>query len=125
MSIALANEFLPFARNLAKENIIPRRHVSLIFLRGRLISAGQNRRDKTHPLAEKYNYLFGCPHSELDAWTKIRHFDYDKLVLINYRFSNKSVLGMSKPCQHCMKWCEAIFHRMWYSTGNGDEFTRC
>lgn len=124
MSVALAREFIPFARNLARENPIPRRHVSLIFLRRQLISSGMNIRTKTHPLATKYNYLFGCPHSELNAWAKIRHFDHDKMILINYRFSSKLELGMSKPCEHCMKWCQAIFHRIWYSTGNGEEFLR-
>lgn len=126
MNPRIIERFTPLARELATTNHRPARHVSMIFLRGRIVSVGMNLKDVTHPFAAKQNYLFDALHSEADAYLKLHHKlrQSPKLVLLNFHWSNRLELKMSRPCRLCMPWCYEIFHRIWYSTGNGTEFAR-
>jgi hypothetical protein len=72
-----------------------------------------------HPEALRMGYNIPYFHSELDAWRKIKNCNYKNLTLINYRFKNNGLLGLSKPCELCMMWCTEIFSKIWYTDKNG------
>lgn len=128
MNPKVIERYTPLARELAATNNRPNRHVSMIFRQGRLLpdSIGMNLKRRTHTLAAKHNYLFDNLHSEMDSYRRIRYrFEDDhRLVLVNWSFNNALALKMSRPCELCLPWCATIFHRIWYSTGNGNEFLR-
>jgi hypothetical protein len=58
-------------------------------------------------------------HSELDAFRKLDD-NFDKLVLMNYRFSKTGHIGMSKPCKFCMPWCINLFDKIFYTNEIGE-----
>ena len=79
---------------------------------------------KTHPLANKYGYIIGCVHSELDAFNKLPKKykrDLRKLKLVNIRMNRFEQLRNSKPCKHCLPWCIEMFDEIWYTTDTGFE----
>lgn len=112
-------KYLSLAKEYAKLECLHHRnykHVSIVVVRSSVVAIGVNR-SKTHPLAQKYSYRFDEMHSELDAYIKIRHFNYKNATLINYRFSGlKYNLGCSKPCTKCRKWVYSVFNNVMYYT---------
>ena len=61
-------------------------------------------------------------HSELDALLRVDKGllkKRPKLDLINVRFNRFGELRMSRPCEKCMPWCEALFRTIWYTTDEG------
>jgi hypothetical protein len=100
-----------------------KKHVSLIYHKNKLVSIGTNV-FKTHPLANKYGYIIGCVHSELDAFNKLPKKykkDLRKLKLVNIRMNRFEQLRNSKPCKHCLPWCIEMFDDIWYTTDTGFE----
>jgi len=95
-----------------------RNHISLIYRKNNLLSIGTNH-GKMHPEALRMGYKTPYLHSELDAYRKIKNLGYHNLTLINYRFKNNGLLGLSKPCPLCMMWCSEIFSKIWYTDENG------
>lgn len=93
-------------------------HASIILRDDKLVSLGLNRR-KTHPLANVYGYRNNELHSELDALIRVPRHQRDGLVLLNFRFSPKGDLRMSRPCPLCLPWCKATFVEIHYSIPDG------
>ena len=58
----LVEVVLPIATEIAR----PKKHVSLILRKKKIVSIGTNT-TRTHPQAKKLGYRFGEVHSELDA----------------------------------------------------------
>jgi len=104
------------AKELIAQNPRPKKHASIIIYKNTIVSAGVNRA-KTHPLAQKYGYMFGEMHSELDAVRRIK--PQSGLILINYRMNRFLEYRNSKPCCKCMPWCLALFKDIYYTTNNG------
>ena len=95
---------LPIATQLVR----PKKHVSLILRKKKIVSIGTND-IRTHPQAKKLGYRFAEVHSELDA-------------LLRYKGSKDNRFGdmrMSKPCCKCLPWCIALFDDIWYTTNSG------
>lgn len=112
-------EWLETAQHIASTVDRDRKHISLIVRKNKLVAVGTNSW-KTHPDCRSLGYKFDWKHSELDAYIKIKNRGFDKLELLNFRFSRaNSVVGMSKPCVHCMPWCEAIFDKIYYTDTQG------
>ena len=108
--------------NLAKQISLTvqrdRVHVSLIVRKNKLIAVGTNNW-KTHPKTVELGYMLPYLHSELDAFRKMNG-NFDKLVLMNYRFSKTGHIGMSKPCKFCMPWCINLFDKIFYTNEVGE-----
>jgi hypothetical protein len=79
------------------------RHFSFILYGNKIISIGQNDKDKTHTLAFKNGYKYSCIHSELDALVraKISPEKFKKCVLVNIRLNRFNHVNLSRPCQNC------------------------
>ena len=111
------NDVLNLAKSLAKDE---RTHFSFILRGNRIVSFGEEKRSKTHPLAAKYGYKYPTIHSELDAFRKLsKDSRCDGLVLVNARVSPTGKLGMSRPCKYCMGWVGEIFDEIWYTNTEG------
>ena len=106
------------ARKIATNVIRDKVHISFIVRKNELLSIGTNEW-KTHPKALEMGYGYPRVHSELNAYTKLKNKDADKLVLMNYRFSPLGKLGMAKPCKYCLPWCLELFTRIIYSDEYG------
>jgi len=108
--------------NLAKQISLTvqrdRVHVSLVVRKNKLIAVGTNNW-KTHPKTVELGYMLPYLHSELDAFRKMNG-NFDKLVLMNYRFSKTGHIGMSKPCKFCMPWCINLFDKIFYTNEVGE-----
>tara|TARA_Y100001938_G_C8040308_1_gene405820 strand:- start:674 stop:1039 length:366 start_codon:yes stop_codon:yes gene_type:complete len=104
------------ARELVKGIDRPKKHVSIIVYKNKILAAGVNRA-KTHPKAKEYGYMFGELHSELDAVRKIE--PQEGLILVNYRMNRFLEFRNSKPCSKCMPWCLALFREIYYTTNEG------
>lgn len=92
------------------------RHVSVIMTpQGQILGSGQNFRKKTHPFNQKNGYAYNALHSEVAAWLSVRWYDYNRLILINFRFNNYLELRFSKPCKYCSNFVQETFERTYYS----------
>jgi hypothetical protein len=114
----LDNKWVQLSQKIATNILREKAHISLIIRKNELLAIGTNEW-KTHPKAVKLGYKYPWLHSELDAYTKLKDKDLDKLTLINLRFSKTGKLGMALPCKYCMPWCEQIFNTIVYSDENG------
>jgi len=104
---------LPIATGLAR----PKKHVSLILRKKKIVSIGTND-NRTHPQAKKLGYRFAEVHSELDALLRYKG-SRDGLSIINFRYNRFGDMRMSKPCCKCLPWCIALFDDIWYTTNSG------
>tara|TARA_B100001094_G_scaffold156014_1_gene150980 strand:- start:394 stop:777 length:384 start_codon:yes stop_codon:yes gene_type:complete len=109
----LVEVVLPIATEIAR----PKKHVSLILRKKKIVSIGTNT-IRTHPQAKKLGYRFGEVHSELDALLRYRG-SKDGLSIINFRYNRFGDMRMSKPCCKCLPWCVALFDDIWYTTNSG------
>jgi hypothetical protein len=114
------NKHIDAALSMSKEIQRTKRHVSIITnKKGVVLSCGTNQY-RTHPLAKQYGYRFEEVHSELDALLKLpQGVSKNNLVLMNFRFNRFGDMRMSKPCNLCLPWCEAVFNEIFYSTDDG------
>jgi hypothetical protein len=110
--------WLELARKISETVQRDRVHVSLIVRKNKLITVGTNNW-KTHPKTVELGYMLPYLHSELDAFRKMDG-NFDKLVLMNYRFSKTGHIGMSKPCKFCMPWCINLFDKIFYTNEVGE-----
>jgi hypothetical protein len=111
--------YLDYARELSTNIDRTNKHVSLVFYKTKLLAAGTNAY-KTDPKSTKIGYLFGDRHSELAAYSKIRHkINGKRLCLVNYHFNSQGKVKLAKPCDKCMPWVIEIFDDIWYTDGNG------
>ena len=109
---------LELAKSLADSE--GRKHLSFILHKNKIVSIGQENRDKTHPQAVKLGYKYPTIHSELDAYNRLcRSRLGDKLTLINTRVSPTGRIGMSRPCKYCMGWVVSLFDDVWYTNQDG------
>lgn len=100
------------------------RHVSVILTpQGQVLASGQNHRNKTHPLNQQFGYAYNRLHSEVAAWLAIRWQEYNRMILINFRFNNVLQLRMSKPCQYCQVFVPTIFEQTWFSINCDTQIT--
>lgn len=97
------------------------RHITILTnKKGNILSFGVNGH-KTHPLTRIHGYRNESIHSELDAYLKIRHFEFE-FNLINFRLNKKLELRNSKPCECCMNWISSSkVLDIFYSTDKGFE----
>lgn len=95
----------------------PKKHVSIVLRKGKVVSIGSNAM-KTHPLAKEHGYMFEEMHSELDAFLKCGE-PKRGLVLFNIRFNRLGQMRMARPCHRCMPWCLGVFDAIWYTTEDG------
>lgn len=96
-----------------------RTHFSFVLQKNRIVSIGEEKRHKTHTLANELGYKYPTIHSELDALIKIPKDKRHNLVLVNTRVSPTGVLGMSKPCVYCMGWVMETFDEIYFTNQNG------
>lgn len=95
----------------------PKKHVSIVLRKGKVVSVGSNVM-KTHPLAKEHGYMFEEMHSELDAFLKCGE-PKRGLTLFNIRFNRLGQMRMARPCHRCMPWCVGVFDAIWYTTEDG------
>ena len=111
--------YLPIAKPLSVAMERQKKHISLIVYKRKIISVGQNI-FKTHPDSVRLGYKYAEMHSELDAYRKIPKSLRDKkLILLNFRFNRFGNFRNSKPCSVCSKWCNEVFHKIYYTTDDG------
>lgn len=115
----LDDRWITVAQKIATNILREKAHISLILRKNELLAIGNNEW-KTHPKAIELGYKYPWLHSELDAYTKLKNKNLDKLTLVNLRFSKTGKLGMAKPCKYCMPWCQQIFNTILYSNENGN-----
>jgi hypothetical protein len=102
------------------------KHFSFIVDRGRILSIGINRQDKSHPIAKKFNPFSSNIHSELAAILKLGEVDFSDYTLINTRISReRNNLCCSYPCVGCraMLLKQFKFKEIWATDNNG-QFVR-
>jgi hypothetical protein len=111
--------YLPIAQPLSMAMERQKKHISLVIYKRKIISVGQNI-FKTHPDSVRLGYKYAEMHSELDAYRKVPKSLRDKkLILLNFRFNRFGNFRNSKPCNVCSKWCENVFHNIYYTTDEG------
>ena len=111
--------YIPIAKPLSMAMERQKKHISLIIYKRKIISVGQNI-FKTHPDSVRLGYKYAEMHSELDAYRKVPKSLRDKkLILLNFRFNRFGNFRNSKPCNVCSKWCENVFHNIYYTTDEG------
>ena len=119
MNVNKISRYHDLALNTARTILRPNKHVSMIFKGNSLLAVGINDKNQTHPLAERYGYLFSNLHSELSAWIKIRHMEHNKLTLVNWHFNSRDQMKLARPCSKCLNWCISLFDEIYYSTSDG------
>lgn len=113
------NIFLPIAKPLSMAMERQKKHISLVIYKRKIIAVGQNI-FKTHPDTFRLGYRVADMHSELDAFRKIpNNLRNKKLILINFRFNRFGNIRNSKPCFICSKWCNEVFHQIYYTSDDG------
>lgn len=117
MNTKRIQRLLEMAYPLCLEIPRPKKHVSLILRKGKVVAIGSNAM-KTHPIAKEHGYMFEEMHSELDAFLKVDPPKRD-LVLFNIRFNRFGQMRMARPCHRCMPWCVGCFDAIWYTTNEG------
>lgn len=111
--------YVPVAKPLSMAMERQKKHISLVIYKKKIISVGQNI-FKTHPDTFRLGYRCAEMHSELDAWRKVpKNLRGEKLILLNFRFNRFGNFRNSKPCLVCAKWCEEVFHKIYYTNDNG------
>ena len=111
--------YVPIAKPLSMAMERQKKHISIIVHKKEIIAIGQNEY-KTHPQSIKLGYRYPEMHSELDAYRKVPKSLRDKkLILLNFRFNRFGNFRNSKPCNVCSKWCENVFHNIYYTTDEG------
>jgi hypothetical protein len=111
--------YLPIAKPLSMAMERQKKHISLVIYKKKIISVGQNI-FKTHPYTLKLGYRTADMHSEFDAFRKIpKNLLGEKLILLNFRFNRFGQARNSKPCPVCSKWCDEVFHKIYYTTDEG------
>lgn len=118
-------KFVDFARKYVTKCDGKCQHISLLVIRNKILSVGQNSYRKTHPLSYYHGYKYCRTHSELLAIAKFpfRNNDINKATLINIRFARaNSGLLLSKPCLSCQNLIAAFSIRQTiFSTPTGFE----
>jgi hypothetical protein len=117
MNTKRITRLLEFAYPLCLEIPRPKKHVSLVLRKGRVVSVGSNAM-KTHPIAKEHGYMFEEMHSELDAFLRCGE-PKKGLTLFNIRFNRMGQMRMARPCHRCMPWCVGVFESIWYTTDEG------
>lgn len=113
------NTYMPIAKPLSMAMERQKKHISIVIYKKQIISIGQNI-FKTHPDTFKLGYRTPDMHSELDAFRKIpKNYLDKKLILLNFRFNRFGEFRNSKPCCVCEKWCQNLFHKIYYTTDGG------
>lgn len=110
------DKILELARGFLRDN---RTHFSFVLRKNKIVSIGEEKRHKTHTLADELGYKYPTIHSELDAYTKIPKNNRDGLVLVNTRVSPTGRLGMSRPCVYCMGWVVEVFDEIYFTNQDG------
>ena len=98
------------------------RHFSFILDGNKIISVGQNDKDKTHTLAFKNGYKYSCIHSELDALVraKIDVERFKKCTIVNVRLNRFNHVNLSRPCMNCQNLLKHYkFKKIYYTNENG------
>lgn len=89
-----------------------KKHVSFIVRDGDIVSRSAN----GFEIPSRFAFMgYRSLHSEVGALMKLRG-SRDGLSLYNFRYNNKGVLKIAKPCKICMPWCDAVFETIHYST---------
>ena len=111
--------YLPVAKPLSMAMERQKKHISLIIYKRKIIAVGQNV-FKTHPDTFRLGYRGSDMHSELDAYRKMpKSLRGEKLTLLNFRFNRFGDFRNSKPCPVCAKWCDEVFHKIYYTDDTG------
>jgi hypothetical protein len=115
----IIDTYMPIAKPLSMAMERQKKHISLVVYKKKIIAVGQNI-FKTHPKTIELGYRYGEMHSELDAFRKIpKNLLNKKLILLNFRFNRFGNFRNSKPCPICSKWCNEIFHKIYYTNDDG------
>lgn len=119
MNANVAERFVAIARIVAETADSDKqfRHVSIIVSGKSIVGVGINGY-KTHTITQEMGYRNNLIHSEIDAYSKVRH-RAGSYTLLNFRFNKHGELRNSKPCRYCHPWCMEIFDEIWYSTNGG------
>lgn len=110
---------LKLAKEFNNETPIDTEHFSFIVRKNHIESIGWNLKEKTHPIADKFNYRWPTVHSELSS---ILNYDgnFNKVYMVNIRISKGGRILIAKPCKHCQ---ELLLHygidKVIYSTEFG------
>lgn len=81
------------------------KHFSFVLKKSAILAIGVNNSEKTHPLAQKYGYIYNAIHSELAALISYGKEWDRRLTLLNIRimaYDRKST-GLSMPCKRCIR----------------------
>lgn len=98
------------------------RHFSFILDGNKIISIGQNNKDKTHPLAFKSGYKYSCIHSELDSLVKakVSSKKLKECIIVNVRLNRFNTVNLSRPCINCQKLIKNYkIKKCFYTNENG------
>jgi len=98
------------------------RHFSFILDGNKIISIGQNDKDKTHTLAYKTGYKYSCIHSELDALVraKVNPGKFKYCTIVNVRLNRFGHINLSRPCVNCQNLIKNYkFKKVYYTNENG------
>lgn len=123
LSLNVRANVVRLARNLVELTPYHWKHFSFIVRKNNVVSIGWNQPYKTHPLAVKWGYKFGCIHSELHSILK---FDNPpaklyRYSLVNVRLDKHGNVRMSKPCKHCQALLLAFnLGDVWYTNNSGE-----
>lgn len=110
---------MKFAINIAGFSICDNRHGCVIFKKNQNVGYGWNK-DKTHPAAAACHSQ--RIHAELAAliMTKEKYLPGADVFIARTMRNKGSTLGMSRPCQFCMKLLRrANIRKVFYTTQDG------
>ena len=123
MNKKLQNRVVETAIELADFANSTQRHFSFIVIRNKIICSGINRRDKTHPIANKFNYYKNNIHSELSAilnWP-LQNKELSGTTMINVRLDWNNKIMLSKPCGFCQRLLASFnFSEVFYADNSGN-----
>ena len=92
--------------------------------RKRVISAGYNQMQKTHPLQNRYYDGDGTLglHAEIHACIGVSAADLDGAEMFVARLLHNGETAMAKPCATCMKFMRSVgIRKVTYTTADGIE----
>lgn len=97
-------------------------HISFITRRTTIVTIGRNYEDKENAVANRFKYIDGRLHSELDAIIKFSNKNYKlascKLWVI--RIDRHDKIRLSRPCNRCIRMLASFgMRRVYYSTEEG------
>lgn len=117
------NHLLELARDLLDTTTkYKSNHLTFITHRTTIITVGRNYEDRTHVLANRFGYIDGRIHSELDAVIKFsrRPFRLSSCRFWNVRIDRWDNIRLSKPCPRCQRMLSSFgARRIFYSTDEG------